>query len=65
MKIKRWLDKIFGTEKADIKIDTMNEKLDREINKTLVSVKKEGKLHAKVFEKTTTYYIAKATGGLH
>lgn len=61
---KRWIDRRLGLEQGDKDVKKIKDNAQKRVNEVTKTVKKAGELQKLVIQKTTTYYLGKATGSI-
>lgn len=59
-----WFEKLLHTKETNIKIFSMKEKANKQIDNLTNSLNAAGKLQHKIIQQTITYYIGKAIGSI-
>lgn len=59
-----WLDRILKTKESEQIVSKIKDKVQSKVDKVTETMVEQGKLQRKIIHKTTTYYLAKVSGGL-
>lgn len=64
LSLNKLLTKLFNLDSSEEKVQEIKQEVTDKVNDASTSIKRAGKLQQRVMRRTTTYYIARASGVL-